>query len=102
MKQLTNDEIGALPTAPIFDGLPEELKEPGKLEEINAKLNAAMFADHKHATVKGFVRCKRCREKLDKRRQLLTELGFTSYEQYLEWKRVLGAIISKENLTFEK
>lgn len=79
---------------PLFLTLPEELKDQAVYADIEERVAKTMFSDHKHKTVKGFVNCKRCSIKLTKRRELLTEIGFQSTEQYLEWKRVMDIIIN--------
>lgn len=79
---------------PVFLSLPEELKDQACYAGIEERVAKAMFSDHKHKTIKAFVACKRCSEKLTRRRALLTEIGFKSTEQYLEWKRVMDIIIN--------
>lgn len=102
MSKLTIAEIAKLPTNPIFEGLSDSLKETGQLEDVDRQIRLLMHSDHKHATVKGFTRCKRCMAKVDRRRELLSSIGFSSYPQYLEWKRVLGVMINKQDLHFER
>jgi multimeric flavodoxin WrbA len=83
---------------PIFKDLPEELKDEACFAGIEERIAKAMFSDHTHKTIKGFAGCKRCRDKTAKRREILKELGFTSYEQYLTWKRVMDVIINDRGI----
>lgn len=82
---------------PIFNGLPEHLKDPLVFEDIEKKLNKVLISDHKHKTVSEFVKCKRCEAKRHKRNKLIREIGFNSYEQYLVWKKIMNIIINKKS-----
>lgn len=86
-----------LKTAPIFDGLPEALKDKNSYAGIERQIALVMYSDHKHASVKGFVRCKRCSAKIRQRRELLISLGFKGYEQYLQWRRVMEIITNEKD-----
>ena len=82
---------------PVFEGLPDELKTIEQFDIIERALNKAMFSDHQHKTVSGFVRCKRCNAKLQRQQALKKEFGFKSQEQYLMWKKVMSIIKNKAN-----
>lgn len=83
--------------SPILKGLPEKLKDTKCYVEIEKKLRDCLISDHKHDSVKAFVKCKRCKTKLDKRQKLMESFGFKSTEQYLEWKKIMSIIISQSN-----
>jgi len=96
-KKVDLSNLHELPTHPIFNNLPEKLKDSACYAEVETRLRNVMFSDHKHATVKGMVRCKRCRDKLQKRQQMMKEEGFESFQQYLEWKKIMNIIIAKKD-----
>jgi hypothetical protein len=97
-RKLTQDEIGAATENPIFEGLSEALKDTSCYAGIEKRIAAIMYSDHPHKTLKGFVRCKRCLPKMQKRQDALKEIGFASYPQYLEWRRVMSIIIGQQNI----
>lgn len=98
MKKIELDEINKKGKAnPVFKGLPNDLKNVETFNSIEKALNKAMLSDHKHASVKGFVKCKRCQAKLERQKALKKEFGFTSQEQYLMWKKVMSIIKNKAN-----
>jgi len=82
---------------PVFKGLPDNLKDPKTFKKVEKKLINAIFSDHKHATVKAYLKCKRCQDKFKKRQAFIKDLGFTSYEQYTEWKKVMTIIDNKKD-----
>jgi hypothetical protein len=81
-------------TNPIFEGMKEELKDLKNFELVEKKLFKLMRSDHKHETVKQYVKCERCYKKLQARKIAIREMGFKSYEQYASWKKVMVYIIS--------
>jgi hypothetical protein len=83
---------------PIFKDLPEALKDEACFSGIEERIAKAMFSDHTHKTMKAWMRCKPCIAKIEKRRVVLKDLGFTSYEQYLTWKRVMDVIINDRGI----
>jgi len=97
MKKATINKIKNAKPNPIFERLPDELKDPKNFEKIERKIAKTMISDHKHSTIKQFIKCKRCEVKRQKRAKVIKELGFTSPEQYQNWKKVLHKIINKEN-----
>lgn len=97
-KKLTIDEIGKLAADPLFADLPDALKDPSCYADIERALANAVHSDHQHKTLKGYTRCKRCQAKLEKQRGLKKEIGFTSQEQYLGWKRIMSIIISQSDI----
>jgi hypothetical protein len=82
---------------PIFDGLPESLKDPKCFDDIESQLKLLLISDHKHSTVKSYVKCKRCKDKFEKRQTLMKELGFKDVKQYAEWRRIMSIIKQKRN-----
>ena len=97
-KKLSVKEIAKLKTDPLFDDLPEELKDSARYVEIERRLAQAVYSDHSHKSVKQYVTCKRCRPKMDQQRALKKEIGFTSQEQYLQWKRIMSIIIAQSDI----
>lgn len=85
-------ELEDVPTNPIFDGLPDELKDIECYESIEKDVAKIMLSDHKHRKVEVFAKCKRCQAKMDKRRAFIKDKGFKDYHQYVQWKKVMQFI----------
>lgn len=100
MKKITRKT--KLKDHPLFKGFPEKLKDPKCFKEIESRLIRTVYSDHTHPTIKSYVKCKRCQLKLQKRREVLKELGFASTEQYLVWKQVMDIIINKRELALNQ
>jgi len=92
MEKLDLSKVKKLPNHPLFKDFPKELKDPKCFLKIERKIDAIMYSDHKHNTVKGFVNCKRCQEKFKKKREYILSLGFKGIEQYQMWKRIMTII----------
>lgn len=82
---------------PIFKGMPDSLKDPKVFKEVEEKLRQASISDHKHSSVKAFVKCSRCKDKLARRQTIIKEYGFKDIRQYLEWRRIQTIIRDKRN-----
>ncbi len=98
MDKFTQKQIGSAKVNPIFKGLSDDLKDPKKFKSIEKKIANVMVADHKHRTIKAFMKCKRCQVRLKKKQELLKELGFKDPQQYQMWKKVMSIISNKEDL----
>lgn len=83
---------------PLVAELPEELKDPACYKDIEDKLARIMFSDHQHKYLITFQKCKRCKDKVLKKRAAIKELGFKSYEQYLMWKKIMDIIVNQREL----
>ena len=97
MKKETINKIKNAKANPIFEGLSDELKDPENFLKVERKIAKTMVSDHKHATIKQFIKCKRCQAKVKKKTEMIRELGFKDYNQYASWKKILQIIINKEN-----
>lgn len=97
MKKQTLNKIKNAKENPIFEGLSDKLKDPKNFEAIERKIANTMISDHKHTTIKQFIKCKRCQDKVRKKAEMIKEMGFKDFAQYQNWKRVLSVIINKEN-----
>lgn len=82
---------------PIFDGMPESLKDPACFEDIEKRLRSLLISDHKHKTIKAYIACKRCQTKLNKKREVMKEIGFKDVKQYSEWRRIMSIISQKRS-----
>jgi len=97
MNKIKASQQGELKENTIFDGLPDNLKDPAVFKEIEEKLFNIMYSDHKHRKINNFVNCKKCKNKINKRRQELINLGFKDYSQYLQWKKIMIIITNEKN-----
>lgn len=78
----------------ILEGLPEELKNYDKFFEVERQISSHLLTSHKHKSPATYVKCVECQEKRKSRTDYLKELGFKSYEQYLEWRKIMLIIQS--------
>lgn len=85
-------DVEWLPSDDRLAGIPDDLKSLTAFDELEQRLAKVMFSDHKHVKVKSFVNCKRCSQKMLKRREEIKKVGFKDYEQYLIYKKVMGII----------
>lgn len=83
---------------PVFKGLSDDLKDPKHFKEIEKKLFLIMVSDHKHRDIKSFVKCKRCAIKIGRKSRMIKELGFNSFKQYQNYKKVMQIILNKRSL----
>lgn len=97
MNKQTINKIKNAEANPIFEGLSDEVKDPKNFERIEGKIANTMVSDHKHKTIKQFIKCKRCQDKMKKKAEMIKESGFKDFAQYQNWKKVMGKIINKEN-----
>ena len=97
MKKLDTSTLKELKLHPLFADFPEELKEPKMFMVVEKKIDKIMFSDHTHETVKGFVNCKRCQEKFNKKREYIKSLGFKGVEQYQMWKKIQTIIHNEKD-----
>lgn len=103
MEKFTIKQIAKAKVNPVFKGLSDELKDPKNYKRIEKKLFNVMVSDHKHKAIAAFMKCSRCQEKFANKRALIKELGFESTNQYQNWKKIMGIIISKRDLVlYEK
>lgn len=73
----------------MFETLPKKLKNPKSFLAIENRINRIMFSDHKHKSVKAFVTCAWCQEKLKKKQEYIKSLGFKDYNEYQQWKQII-------------
>lgn len=97
MNKYDLSKIKDLPTHPLFKDFPEDLKDPDCFLKIEKKIDKIMYSDHKHNTVKGFVKCKSCQAKFEKKRAYIKELGFKGIEQYQMWKKIMSILLKEKD-----
>lgn len=97
MKTIKSTQLPDYKPNPIFKDLPEHLKEVETYKKIEKSLIKAVLSDHTHKTVKEYVKCQRCTAKRERKSALIKEYGFTSTEQYLEWKKIMQIIINEKD-----
>jgi hypothetical protein len=82
---------------PLFKYMPSSLKDPSCFDDIEKQVTEVMKSDHVHKTVKAFMTCAWCQAKMKERHDLILKLGFNSYEQYLNWKKIMTIIKDKKS-----
>lgn len=97
MQKLDLKAVPKLKPNPLFKGLPKDLKNPKRFEEIEKQLIDIMKSDHTHKTVKGFVTCAWCQKNMKLKQEMIQKLGFKSYGQYAEWRKIMVIIKNKSN-----
>ena len=98
MNKETLNKIKNAKENPIFKGLSDEIKDPKNFVKTENKIRRTMISDHKHATIKQFMKCQRCQIKMQKKREMLKELGFKNFIQYQNWKKIMVIILNKQDL----
>jgi len=84
---------------PLFADLKEELKDPAKYKEVAEKILKAGESGHDHKHIVVWRRCKHCQQKFVERQAMIKKLGFSSYEQFNQWKRIMDIIINKRPIS---
>lgn len=98
MKKLTKRQVNKKRKPnPLFESLTDYLKDPANYEKIENELASMLKTDHKHKTVKEYVTCMWCQKKRELRQNRMRVMGFTSPEQFLEWRKIMQIIIKKAN-----
>lgn len=92
LKDLPKKSTNKLPK--ILEGIPEYLKNYDNFFEVERKINEHLLSSHKHKSPSSYVKCAECQEKRKKRTEELKNLGFKSFGQYLEWKKIMLIIKS--------
>lgn len=78
----------------ILEGIPEDLKNYDKFIEVERQISSHLISSHKHRSPATYIKCSECQEKRKARTDELKNLGFKSYEQYLEWRKIMLIIQS--------
>lgn len=95
--KLTQKEIAKAKPNPIFKGLPAKLKDVSIFISTERQLLRTLKSTHKHKSVKAYANCEKCQAKRTKRLELMKELGFKSFEQYQEWRKVMSIIHNQKD-----
>lgn len=82
---------------PLVASLNDKLKDIKYFRKIEKELLKLTQTDHKHKTVKSYVKCDECQALFLKRRDRIKELGFTSIQQYQLWKKIMTIINNKSS-----
>lgn len=77
---------------PIFNGMPNYLKDPKNFEKIFKAIYEAGGSTCTHSEVAEYAACFKCQTKLRDRVELMRKLGFRSGQQYLQWVKVHSRI----------
>lgn len=80
----------------IFKGFPKSLKDPKSYKKVERELADILKCNHTHKTVLEYSRCPGCKMRLMKRRLAMKRLGFTSPQQYYEWRKIMSLMLSKQ------
>lgn len=97
-KALSMEKLKELSPHPLFESLPESLKDVKEFVATENRLAKMVYSDHTHKTIKAYVRCKSCKEKFNKKKEAIKALGFETTEQYLLWRKVMGIILREEDI----
>ena len=95
MKKELWPELKANPT---LEGIPDELKDPARVKEVERAIHDAGVTFHKHRKPSEWMKCEHCQKKLQARKDKLKELGFKDYGQFLMWRKIQDIIINKREL----
>ena len=90
--------VGKLEPNPIFKGLPQALKDPKGYKKVEKRLFEILKSDHTHKKPSAWMKCKDCQDKFTNRKSELKKIGFKSFQQYLEWRKIMDVIINKREI----
>ena len=96
--KLDNKTIGKIDENPIFKGLPDGLKDPKVYKKIEKELFDVLDSDHVHKKPAEWMKCDECQGKLQERREILKKLGFKSFAQFLEWRKVMDVLVNHKDI----
>lgn len=77
---------------PAFNDLPDALKKPGCYKRVLKKVLEAGETKHKHIELGRWLGCQECQDAFRHKRNVIKELGFSNYQQFLKWRKVMGVI----------
>lgn len=97
MKKLDLAKVKKLKPNPIFKGLSPKLKNPKNFIKIEKQLQDILKSTHKHKTISAYAKCESCEVKRLTRQKKMMEMGFTSINQFLEWRKVMIIMNKKAN-----
>lgn len=80
---------------PIFEGFPTRLKKLSSFDKIEKQIFDVTVTNHTHKNMKEYVKCGDCQVNFKKRQKLIKKLGFSSYLQYVSWKKIMLFIKDK-------
>ncbi len=77
---------------PAFNDLPDVLKNPRCYKRITKKILEAGTSGHEHKNPTAWLKCSVCQNTFLHKRNVIKELGFSSYAQFLKWRKVMDII----------
>lgn len=80
---------------PMFNGLPEYLKDPNNFDKIQKMLLETLATGCSHSEPSEWSACKKCTDNMIERRLLMQKLGFISIQQYMAWRKVMETILGR-------
>lgn len=83
---------------PLFEGLPVELKDPAQFKNVLEQILKAGESGHEHKAIVVWMRCKHCQQKFLERKTKIKKIGFTSYEQFLKWRKIADIILNQREI----
>ena len=92
-KKITPHTFPKFKPNPIFQGLPDSVKDPKNYAKIQKALIETLATPHSHSDVLTFYQCLKCQGRVTAHRNLMKKLGFTSGAQYLSWKKVMHQML---------
>jgi len=97
----TKEKIEALPTHPLLEGIPDEVKSVEAYVVIERELFNIVKSHHKHKKIGVWMRCKHCQKRHSLQTERIVSLGFKDRSQYSLWRKVMN-IIYKNQTNEEK
>lgn len=99
---MTENEAKELPKYrpnPIFNGLPDYLKDPKNFKKIEKAILETLAGKCSHGEVIEWATCAKCQRRFAERSAFIQKLGFRSPAQYMAWKKVHEEITRRDPLT---
>lgn len=79
---------------PIFNGLPEYLKDPQYYEKIEMAMIETLSSKKTYSDLMKYIESPEGKKGLLERRALIKRLGFKSTEQYMSWRKVMRSMLN--------
>lgn len=80
---------------PVFNGLPEYLKDPQHYDKIMRSLLETLATTCSHGDPSEMAKCHKCTQNMLERRALMNKLGFKSSAQFMAWRKVMETILGR-------
>ena len=87
MNEITKDTFAPPKPSPIFNGMPEYLKDHANYEKIQKTIIETLAGNCSHSEVVEWAGCPKCQRRFAEKGNVIRKLGFRSIPQYMAWQK---------------